>query len=254
MKQWYEELFANYGQKYDQESFAQGTLGECNFLEQEISYDKTTRILDIGCGTGRHSIELARRGYRVVGVDLSLSQLGRAKEIAAALGVAVDFRQGDARQLTFSQEFDLAIMLCEGAFPLMETDEMNYEILRNAAQALVPGGKFILTNLNGLFPLFNSMQDFPAAEAKSTDAQYALHTFDLMTFRDHNVTTFEDDSGHKKGLVCNERYYVPSEMTWLLKSLGFQSIDIYGAKLGAFSRNDKLTKSDFEMLVIATKA
>jgi len=97
------------------------------------------------------------------------------------------------------------------------------------------------------------MQDFPAAEAKSTDAQYALHTFDLMTFRDHNVTTFEDDSGHKKELVCNERYYVPSEMTWLLKSLGFQNIDIYGAKLGAFSRNDKLTKSDFEMLVVATK-
>jgi len=254
LKQWYEELFANYGQKYDQESFAQGTLGECNFLEQEISHDKTTRILDIGCGTGRHSIELARRGYRVVGVDLSLSQLGRAKEKAAALGVAVDFRQGDARQLTFSQEFDLAIMLCEGAFPLMETDEMNYEILRNAAQALIPGGKFILTTLNGLFPLFNSMQDFLAAEAKSTDAQYALHTFDLMTFRDHNVTTFEDDSGHKKELVCNERYYVPSEMTWLLKSLAFKDIDIYGAKLGAFSRNDKLTKSDFEMLVIATKA
>jgi hypothetical protein len=54
-------------------------------------------------------------------------------------------------------------------------------------------------------------------------------------------------------LECNERYYVPSEITWLLKSLEFKKIDIYGAKLGAFSRNDKLTTEDFEMLVIAEK-
>ena len=55
MKQWYEELFENYGKKYDQEVFVQGTLGECDFIEKEIDYDKNTRILDIGCGTGRHS-------------------------------------------------------------------------------------------------------------------------------------------------------------------------------------------------------
>ena len=72
-----------------------------------------------------------------------------------------------------------------------------------------------------------------------------------MTFRDHNIVTVEDDSGNKKELECNERFYVPSEITWLLKSLGFKKIDIYGAKLGAFSRNDELTTEDFEMLVIA---
>jgi len=253
LKQWYEELFANYGQKYDQERFAQGTIGECDFIEQEVGFNKVTRILDIGCGTGRHAIELARRGYRVTGIDLSWSQLKRAEEKATALNVEVDFRQGDARRLMFEQEFDLAIMLCEGAFPLMETDEMNYEILHNAAKALVPGGKFILTTLNGLFPLFNSMQAFFAAETNETDAQYSRHSFDLMTFRDHNVTTFEDDDGNKGELVCNERYYVPSEMTWLLKSLGFVNIGIFGAKLGAFSRSDQLTTKDFEMLVVAEK-
>ena len=74
-----------------------------------------------------------------------------------------------------------------------------------------------------------------------------------MTFRDHNITEFVDDYGNKKSLRCNERYYVPSEITWLLKSLNFKTIDILGAKLGAFSRNDKLTSEDFEMLVIAEK-
>jgi hypothetical protein len=74
-----------------------------------------------------------------------------------------------------------------------------------------------------------------------------------MTFRDFNVTEFEDDLGNKKTLHCNERYYVPSEITWLLKSLGYRTIGIFGSRLGAFSRNDKLTTEDFEMLVIAQK-
>jgi len=63
----------------------------------------------------------------------------------------------------------------------------------------------------------------------------------------------EDDFGNKKELECNERYYVPSEIKWLLKTLGFKRVDIYGAKLGFFSRNNKLTTEDFEMLVIAEK-
>ncbi|OFW54156.1 MAG: hypothetical protein A2163_10975 [Actinobacteria bacterium RBG_13_35_12] len=79
------------------------------------------------------------------------------------------------------------------------------------------------------------------------------NTFDLMTFRDFNITEVEDDLGNKKKIKCNERYYVPSEITWLLKSLGYKKIDIFGAKLGAFSRNDQLTTEDFEMLVIAEK-
>jgi hypothetical protein len=70
---------------------------------------------------------------------------------------------------------------------------------------------------------------------------------------DFNTTYIIDDNGNNIELKCNERYYVPSEITWLLKSLNFEKIDIYGAKLGAFSRNDKLTTEDFEMLVIAEK-
>jgi 2-polyprenyl-3-methyl-5-hydroxy-6-metoxy-1,4-benzoquinol methylase len=253
MKQWYESLFENYGKTYDSEIFTQGTMGECDFIEKEINFNKSLKIIDIGCGTGRHSIELAKRGYRVTGIDLSESQLDRAKEKAKAENLQIDFRRHDARQLPFKNEYDLAIMLCEGAFPLMETDEMNYEILRNAANSLKTPGKLIFTTLNGLFPLFNSIEKFCASATGEGNATYGSNTFDLMTFRDSNTTTVEDDSGNKKELQCNERYYVPSEITWLLKSLGFTKIDIYGAKLGAFARTDSLLTSDFEMLVIAEK-
>jgi 2-polyprenyl-3-methyl-5-hydroxy-6-metoxy-1,4-benzoquinol methylase len=252
MKQWYEELFENYGKQYDKEIFTMGTSGECDFIEQEIGFDKQARILDIGCGTGRHSIGLAERGYEnLLGIDLSDTQLERAKEKARERSLKINFQKHDARDLPFQEEFDLAIMICEGAFPLMETDEMNFRILQNAAKALKSNGKFIFTTLNGLFPLFHSVKDFLASAKGEGNAVYDNNSFDLMTFRDQNITTIEDDSGNKKELQCNERYYVPSEITWLLKSLGFQKIDIYGAKLGAFSRNDRLTIDDFEMLVIA---
>jgi 2-polyprenyl-3-methyl-5-hydroxy-6-metoxy-1,4-benzoquinol methylase len=253
MKQWYESLFENYGKKYDNENFTQGTIGECDFIEKEIDFNKSLKIIDIGCGTGRHSIELAKRGYKVTGIDLSESLLERAKEKVKTQNLQIDFQKHDARKLPFKSEYDLAIMLCEGAFPLMETDEMNYEILWNATNSLKAAGKLIFTTLNGLFPLFRSVEKFCASTTEEGNATCSKNTFDLMTFRDFNITTVEDDFGNKKELECNERYYVPSEITWLLKSLEFKKIDIYGAKLGAFSRNDKLTTEDFEMLVIAEK-
>jgi 2-polyprenyl-3-methyl-5-hydroxy-6-metoxy-1,4-benzoquinol methylase len=251
MKQWYEALFENYGKRYDQEVFVQGTSGECDFIEQEIGFNKSLKILDIGCGTGRHAIELSKRGYNITGVDLSDSQLTRAREKAEHEHVRIDFFKHDARNPHFVHEYDLVIMLCEGAFPLMETDEMNYEILKNDTEALKENGKIIFTTLNGLFPLYHSVEKFCAAGAQEGNATYRSNTFDLMTFRDHNITEIEDDNGKKKRLACNERYYVPSEITWLLKSLGYKKIEIFGAKLGAFSRNDELTTEDFEMLVVA---
>ena len=253
MKQWYESLFDNYARKYDEECYVQGTLGECDFIERELNHDKNLRILDIGCGTGRHAIELTKRGYRVTGIDLSESQLKRAKEKAKEAGVTIDFQKHDARNLPFKGEFDAAIMLCEGGFSLMETDEMNFDILKNAAKALKDNGTFIFTTLNGLFPLFHSVNEFYKSAQKEGHSQCTDCSFDLMTFRDHNTTVIEDDSGNKKELKSNERYYVPSEITWLLKTLGYKKIDIFGAKLGAYSRNDALTPDAFEMLVVAEK-
>lgn len=76
---------------------------------------------------------------------------------------------------------------------------------------------------------------------------------DVLTLRDYNTTSFTDDDGNSSELECNERYYMPSEITWLLNSLGFKRVEIFGAKLGAYSRNDRLTDEDFEMLVIAER-
>jgi SAM-dependent methyltransferase len=252
MNQWYEELFKNYAEKYENESFTTGTIGEVDFIECEIGFNKELRILDIGCGTGRHDIELAKRGYNVVGVDLSDTMLAKARENSAKANVKVEFLQGDARALFFNEEFDFAMMVCEGGFPLMETDEMNFSILKSAYHALKADGKFLFTTLNGLFPLFHSVRDF-INESSTGGAISKTNSFDLMTFRDYSDYEIIDDNGEKKILKCNERYYVPSEITWQLKSLGFKNVEIRGCTIGEWKKDKQLTPNEYEMLVITNK-
>jgi SAM-dependent methyltransferase len=251
MTHWYETLFANFGKTYDKECFTQGTVGEVDFVERELGGDRSKRILDIACGTGRHAIELTRRGYNVVGFDLSEGQLRLAREKAAAAGVSVEFERRDATQPHFSQEFDAALMFCEGAFPLMETDEKNFAILKHACAALRPGGKLMMTTLNALFPLFHSVKDF--IEANQRDTTTAKLTFDLMAFREHADVTFTDDDGRSQTITTDERYYTPPELRWLLLGAGFAKVEIAGCHLGQFSREHPLTTEDFEILAVAEK-
>ena len=250
---WYVELFKNYARQYEKEAFTQGTIGECDFLEEELGYNKSLRILDVGCGTGRHAIELTKRGYLVTGIDLSESQLTLAKEHAAEQGLSIGFLQADARKLPFTSQFDVAIMLCEGGFPLMETDEENKAIICSVARALTDEALFIFTTLNGLFPLQNSLHEFYQETGKPEQASYDSFQFDFLTMRDHNVTAFIDDDQQEHTVISNERYYIPSEISTLLQGFGFDQVDFLGAKLGAFSRADALTEKDFEMLVVARR-
>lgn len=249
MKQWYEELFSNYAQNYDNEPYTKGTIQEVDFLESEIEFNKQIKIIDIGCGTGRHSIELAKRGYKVTGIDLSENMLNRAKEKAKDVNVEVQFIQADARNFHFDEKFDLALILCEGGFSLMETDEMNFAILKNATSCVAPGGKLIFNCLNALFPLFHSVKEFMNLE----NTTYYDGSFDLMQFRDFSINKISDDDGRMMELKCNERYYVPSEIRFMLTLLGFSKIEIWGCNVGEFQRDLKLNTDHFQMLVIAQK-
>ncbi len=252
-KPWYEVLFADTAQYYDQTSFTQGTIQEVDFIEQQIGFDKTVRILDVGCGTGRHSLELARRGYAVVGIDLSISQIRRAMTKAVALGLEdkVAFHCMDARELTFQNEFDAILILCEGGFCLMSSDEENYQILQRAKQALKPCGYFLCNALNALYPLSHSLasMDQLINEASSNFRQFHKF-FDFQTFRLTSELEFTDDQGEFFRLHVEERFYAPIELRWLLTQLQFREVNLYGCIPGQFAERP-LTPQDFEMLAVA---
>jgi len=235
---WYEEYFEKTGEEYDKEPFTRGTKGEVDFIEKELEYDRSKRILDVGCGTGRHSLELARRGYTVVGIDISRNFLERARCQAKEEGLEkVTFLERDARDLGFDGEFDAVLSICEGAFSLMETDKMNYRILEGIWEALREGGKFILTTLSAVYALTHQLGG----------------EFNIVTFRERFTMEAPEVNGTKKKFECEQRYYSYTEINWLLKGLGFRHVEFFGCKLGAFSRERKPSKDDFEMLAVAEK-
>jgi SAM-dependent methyltransferase len=102
------------------------------------------RVLDLACGIGRHSLELRRRGFEVVGVDISADLLAMAEQSAAEAGLEVTFMEADLRELALSDEFDLVLSLNDGAVGYFETDEENRRTFEVIARALREGGGHLM--------------------------------------------------------------------------------------------------------------
>lgn len=109
------------------------------------------RVLDMACGTGRHSHELARRGFEVVGVDISPDLLEIAEADAEAESLSATFTAADLRELDFDEEFDLVLNLNDGAIGYFETEEENHRTFEVIAAALRPGGGNLLQLPNVLY-------------------------------------------------------------------------------------------------------
>jgi 2-polyprenyl-3-methyl-5-hydroxy-6-metoxy-1,4-benzoquinol methylase len=109
------------------------------------------RVLDMACGTGRHSHELARRGFEVVGVDISPDLLAIAEADAEAESLSASFVAADLRELAFDAEFDFVLNLNDGAIGYFETEEENHRTFEVIAAALRPGGGNLLQLPNVLY-------------------------------------------------------------------------------------------------------
>ena len=224
---WYQELFENMGIEYEDYPFTKNTESEVNWMVKEYLTAPEMKILDVGCGTGRHAINLAIKGYRnIIGVDLSPSMIGAANKAAKEKNVQVDFRVCDARELPFENEFDAAICLCEGAFSLLENDAENYKVLRAIHKSLKKHGIFILTTLN----LFREGE------------------FDPMTCRMETEMEIIDKDGQKKVLKCSDRSYTFPELKWVLEQLGFKVLS--GAN--PFSK-EPIQHGAFEFMIVSRK-
>lgn len=109
------------------------------------------RILDLACGTGRHSLALARQGFSVVGSEISAELIAIAREDAKAQGLEATFLEGDLRELDFEDEFDIVLNLNDGAVGYFETDEENHRTFEVISRALKPGGRNLIQVPNILY-------------------------------------------------------------------------------------------------------
>jgi 2-polyprenyl-3-methyl-5-hydroxy-6-metoxy-1,4-benzoquinol methylase len=146
LRDWWEELLQVHEFAHYRDYAEDLTRREVDFLVEALGLDGTETILDLACGGGRHSLELARRGFTVVGLDAVERVLAHARARAAAEDLSVSFVQGDMRALAFDGRFDLVLVMNSsvGFFD----DATNAAVLAGCARALAPGGRLVLQCIN----------------------------------------------------------------------------------------------------------
>jgi 2-polyprenyl-3-methyl-5-hydroxy-6-metoxy-1,4-benzoquinol methylase len=224
----WKEFFDAHAPHYEKNAFTGWTSTEVSFLLKLWRLPAGSTVLDIGCGTGRHSVEFARRGYRVTGVDLSTGMLEQAKLAAEEAGVEVEWIQADATQFARENAFDAAICLCEGAFGLVNPNEEpvahDLAILRNVCGSLKPRAPFVLTALNGY-----------ATIRRMGDAEVEKGIFDPATMVTAYVDEWDLPEG-KRTMLLRERRFIAPELVAMLRHVGFEVEHVWGGTAGEWGK------------------
>ena len=239
---WFEAAARHMGDAYLNYSFTKGSEQEVAFLIKELDLKPGMKLLDVGCGPGRHSHLFAKAGITVLGVDISQ----RFVDIASTAEVSgATFVRLDARNLEFDKEFDAVISLCQGAFGLAgETNrpvpiaDPDGEILKKMSQALVAGGKVALSAFSAYFQVHFLEED--------------KDTF----FADHGVnyeqTTIRNASGEEIIQDLWTSCFTPRELRLLAKNANLSVQSIWSVTPGKY-RKAAPTHTQAELLMIAAR-
>lgn len=131
------------------QSWVEDTNRQVDFLVKTLGLKGGEKILDLACGFGRHSLELARRGFCVTGVDITAEYVNFANALAEKEGLNARFLCLDIRQVPFENEFDVVLNMADGAVGYLENDRENEKIFDVVSRALKPGGKHFMDIMNG---------------------------------------------------------------------------------------------------------
>lgn len=237
---WFEPVADHLGAAYLRYSFTKGTEREVDALLERTGLAPGSRILDVGCGPGRHANELGRRGYRVHGVDISRTFLELATAEAPA---GVTYERLDARHLPFDEEFDCVVSICQGAFGLAggptldDRLDPDAEILAGMARAARPGGHVVFTAFNAYLQVSNVL------EGHEFDAERGVH---------RETTEIRDPAG---GVVDTDLWttcFTPRELRLLCTTVGLDVASIDSVEPGDWSPSRPHTDSP-EFLVAARR-
>ena len=138
---WYKEIWSL---DIKEQSWTEDTVKQVDFLIKKLGLTGDEKILDLACGFGRHSLELARRGFQVVGVDITRAYVEDARKQAEKENLSATFLHRDIRDVEFEEEFDVVLNMADGAIGYLENDTENMKIFDVIAKALCHGGKHVM--------------------------------------------------------------------------------------------------------------
>ncbi len=234
---WFEPIAEHLGSAYLRYSFTKGTRQEIDHLIGALGLTPGMRVLDVGCGPGRHAYELANRGIAVHGIDISQRFVDLAVERAPELAT---FERLDARALADDDRhagaFDAVVCLCQGAFGLMTANGDDEVVLAGMARALRPGGRMALSAFNAYF----AVKYFEDA------------VFDADAGVNHERTEVRDEQGRPATVDLWTGCYTPRELRLLLRGAGLRCDAISSVEPGAYGAGPPTVESA-EYLVLATR-
>jgi SAM-dependent methyltransferase len=215
---WFEALADHVGAAYLRYSFTKGTEQETAFLIDALGLGPGAVVLDVGCGPGRHAHALARRGYRVVGIDISERFMALA---AAEAPSGATFARADARALPVRPVFDAAVSLCQGGFGLPADPKApdDGSVLAAMAAVLRPGGRLALTAFSSYF-MVRHLED-------SDD-------FDVGAGVNHERAPVKDADGQERRFDLWTACYTPRELRLMAAAAGLDVVSLWSVTPGRY--------------------
>jgi SAM-dependent methyltransferase len=200
---------------------------ESDFVAGALELKTGESVLDLCCGQGRHSVQLAKRGLLVTGLDLNAEYLELAKAAASASKVTLETVAADMRQIPFENRFD-AIVNMYSSFGYLESEAADLRVLESAARALKAGGRLLLDLLNREWAIDNYIQNDWHTGADGT-LYVERRDLDLATSRMHVHFIVVDPKGSRRESIGHMiRLYTLTEMTRLLERVGFRVTSVVG--------------------------
>ncbi len=234
--EWWQTFYSGHYVDFHREAVGRKqTPEEVDFMLKLLQLPAEARVLDLGCGEGRHIIEMAKRGYQMTGVDITKPLLDIARANAAKQKLDIQFEERDMRDLPWGNSFDAAYCVW-GSFGIF--DEMgNEDLLKAIYQALKPGGRLIIEN----HIIETLLLNFQPANTWQLIEEHLLHLekrhFDHTTSRLESTWLFVDQSTEKiENEALSMRIYTYHELCQLLERIGFNHFAAYDTISGkAFS-------------------